>query len=223
MKALEAINNNRCPVCDGPLIYEMDFRDSRYKMCRKCGFSEFNLTLIGQYLPGCIRTFSGRYINILAPAPSDFIIEDIAHALSQQMRFAGHLAMPYSVAQHSVLASHCVTGRHRLAALLHDASEAYLCDVPAPIKAAMPDYKRIEKGVMWAIAQRFSFEWPLSAEVKEADEFLLGREWEALVVNRGWCLEPPIGVESTVLWAPASPKAAERMFLQRFDELKNNK
>ena len=51
------------------------------------------------YTPNCIRTFTGLYMNVFNPKPDMICIEDIAHALSQQPRFGGHLPRMYSVAQ----------------------------------------------------------------------------------------------------------------------------
>jgi 5'-deoxynucleotidase YfbR-like HD superfamily hydrolase len=61
-------------------------------------------------------------------------IEDITHALSQRCRYAGHTPGFYSVAQHLVLCSDQalkLCPDLALTALMHDASEAYLSDLPA--------------------------------------------------------------------------------------------
>ncbi len=71
------------------------------------------------YTPDCIRTFSGQYVNVFAPDPDTILIEDIAHALSQQCRFGGHLPEFYSVAQHCVICALAVPPEHALSALLH--------------------------------------------------------------------------------------------------------
>lgn len=113
------------------------------------------------YTPDCIRTFTGIYVNVFEPTEEMICIEDIAHALSNQCRFGGHLPVFYSVAQHSIIMSDKMHESHKLAALLHDASEAYLLDIPRPIKKGLSNYKEIEDKLMTAIAAKFGFEYPL--------------------------------------------------------------
>jgi uncharacterized protein len=129
-----------------------------------------------------IRTFSGIYINPTNPKPELITIEDIAHSLSMQPRFGGHLPVWYSVAQHCVgVAQHCK--KDKLQALLHDASEAYLMDIPSPIKCQISNYKEIECKLMECIALKFGFNWPLSDEVKEADRKMLEWEWDYKMIK----------------------------------------
>lgn len=134
------------------------------------------------YTPDCIRTYTGKYVNVFEPTTDMICIEDIAHSLAQQPRFAGHLREHYSVGQHSVLSSHRVPEEHRLAALLHDASEAYMVDIPRPIKYKLSSYKEIEDNLMHLIAEKFGFEYPLPDSVKKVDEFMLQWEWESLML-----------------------------------------
>lgn len=91
-----------------------------------------------------IVTSTGRQLNLLSPDPAAIEIEDIATALSRAPRFAGHTLVPYSVAQHSVLVSHVCESyllagdeQYCLAALLHDAHEAYIGDISRPLKRAI--------------------------------------------------------------------------------------
>lgn len=143
------------------------------------------------YTHNHIRTFQGHYINPCEPDPEMISIYDIAHALSMQPRFGGHLPCFYSVAQHCVLACQYVTNGNKLSALMHDASEAYLIDVPRPVKYQLPNYKGVEDQLMTVIARKFGFQWPLADEVKKADEHMLRREWECLML-RGDVGEPII-------------------------------
>jgi hypothetical protein len=137
------------------------------------------------YTPNCIRTFTGIYMNVFEPTLEMICIEDIAHALSMQCRFGGHLPEFYSVAEHSWYCHKLVRQeKNKLAALLHDASEAYLLDIPSPIKKNLSNYKEIEENLMKLIAEKFGFHYPLTDDIKNADEFSLRVEWECLMLKR---------------------------------------
>lgn len=127
--------------------------------------------------PGVIRTFTGNYIDVTNPQPENICIEDIAHALSNSCRFGGHTMQFYSVAEHSMRVAELVGPHFKLAALLHDASEAYLIDMPTPIKLLLPDYNKIEFRLMDVIADKFGFTWPMVHEVALADKKMLETEW----------------------------------------------
>lgn len=131
----------------------------------------------------CIRTHSGIYINIFDTTPEMICIEDIAHGLSFQPRFAGHLDRLYSVAQHSIKSAEMASEPNKFAALLHDASEAYMLDMPTPIKARMPEYQIIENNLMSVIAKKFGFQFPLDPEIKIIDKVMVNLEWEMLVMS----------------------------------------
>lgn len=136
------------------------------------------------YTANCIRTYSGQYVNVFDPDPATITLQDIAHSLSQQCRFGGHLPHFYSVAQHSIQVMRNVAPEHKIAALLHDASEAYLLDIPSPVKPHLTNYKEIEDRIMRVIAEKFDFQWPLSQEVKDADKEQLEYEWEEMMILR---------------------------------------
>lgn len=157
------------------------------------------------YIKDCIRTVSGIYVNVFEPTPEMFIIEDIAHALSMQCRFSGHLPKFYSVSQHSVSCS--LIAGNQLEALLHDASEAYLLDIPSPIKAHLADYKKIEHKVMECIASKFNFQYPLSEDTHQKDKFMLEYEWNNIMLK---------GAIEVDCWDSNSAKAH---FLARYHEL----
>lgn len=143
--------------------------------------------------PGMLRTFTGNVINVFDPKPEDICIEDIAHALSNICRFNGHSKKFYSVAEHSIRCADEIESRNnRLAALMHDASEAYLCDIPAPIKRSLPQYHEWENKMMEVIAAKFGFQYPLCIEVKAIDTAMLLREWDELIVpeSRTATLDP---------------------------------
>lgn len=90
-----------------------------------------------------ITTVTGKHFYPLNPDPRDIDIEDIAHALSLICRANGHFCRFYSVAQHCIACAGEAAARGHsleviLGCLLHDASEAYLCDVTRPVKKHIP-------------------------------------------------------------------------------------
>lgn len=127
-----------------------------------------------------IETVSGKRIAIPDTDPSQIDIFDIAHALSYAARFAGHTKVFYSVAEHSINVARLVPDRYKLQALLHDATEAYLCDIPTPFKAMMPEYKNMEAHLWRAISARFGVAYDLHPSVKKADATMLMTERDAL-------------------------------------------
>lgn len=117
-----------------------------------------------------VQTYTGRKFDVLNPRAEDVDWNDIATALSMQCRFNGHTSRKvagvakeprfYSVAQHCVVMSRIVHPSTALYALLHDAAEAYLGDMPAPVKALVPRFKQIEDAVLLAIYEAAGVEPP---------------------------------------------------------------
>jgi hypothetical protein len=172
-----------------------------------------DVTRIGNWMQ---TAYGGEFYPLDARA-HEIYIEDIASSLSKQCRFAGHTAEFYSVAEHCVLVSRRAPKELRLTALLHDASEAYLVDVPRPIKASLTNYMEIEARLMATIAERFGTIWPLPAEVKRLDNAILAdeRDQAMVVPPRDWGLaEPPLGV-MLEFWLPDE---AEQQFIEAFYE-----
>lgn len=119
-----------------------------------------------------ISTRSGT-LDFLTPEADSINIDDIAHALSLVNRYAGHTPWPYSVAQHCVLASYKAPPGLELEALLHDAQEAYVGDMPSPLKALMPQYSVIEDRLEAVIRKKFGLPAKFSPEVKRVDRRLM--------------------------------------------------
>lgn len=132
-----------------------------------------------------IRTVSGIYVDLINPTPEMIEIEDIAHGLSMQCRFGGQLRKFYSVAEHSWHVANLVSTENKLAALLHDASEAYLIDIPTPLKKHLTNYAQFEDKFMSLIAGKFGFVYPFVDEIKEADRIMLREEWQFLFLGEG--------------------------------------
>ena len=165
-----------------------------------------------------IETYSGRRFCPTDPNPEAIVIQDIAHALSMQCRFSGHSSKFYSVAQHSVGVSYLCDAQDALWGLLHDASEAYLVDIPHPLKASgqFDDYIKFEKRMMEAVCQRFNLPALEPASVKKADKMLLAMEFKVLMKHRcdtNQNMILPFVIE------PMDPESAKKLFLHRFFEL----
>ncbi len=125
-----------------------------------------------------ISTFSGELIDVINPDPEKLKIEDIAHALSQLCRFGGHSKTFYSVAQHSIAVSYLVPENYALEGLLHDSTEAYMVDLPLPIKRQIKLYKQIEDNLYTnGISKKFNLLPELPEEVHQVDKAMIVYEW----------------------------------------------
>ena len=107
-----------------------------------------------------ITTYTGVDFFPLVPVKDDIRIEDIAHSLSLLCRANGHYADFYSVAAHCIncyqeACARTETPRVKLACLLHDAAEAYISDIPRPVKLDMPGVEEIEDRLLNAIYEKF--------------------------------------------------------------------
>ena len=167
-----------------------------------------------------IQTFTGRKFSPLDPRPETIDILDIAHSLSMQCRFNGHCRTFYSVAEHAVRVSRLLEG-HELAlwGLLHDAAEAYVGDLPRPVKAQMPLFSDVEDRLLEVIVDHFGLKWPMPEPVRRADDALLMTECRDLMcpVPEPWRIEAEPLAEQI---EPVSASRAKVLFLDRFHELK---
>lgn len=136
-----------------------------------------------------ITTVTGIHFYPLNPNPKDIDIEDIAHALSLICRANGHFRHFYSVAQHCIACAEEAIERGYspeviLGCLLHDASEAYLCDVTRPVKKHIPQYLQAEEKLQEVIWKRFIGRELTDAEKKlifEIDDDILSMEFHLLM------------------------------------------
>lgn len=167
-----------------------------------------------------MQTFTGRQFFPLDPQVEDIDSVDIAHALSLICRYGGHTTRFYSVAEHCVLMSMAVPAEDALAALLHDAAEAYVGDMVRPLKLEMPHYRAVEDRLLKVIGERFGVVLdPLPPAVKEADNRILVNERAALLSQppAPWACEhlEPL----PVLVGAWSPELAEYTYAQRLSAL----
>jgi hypothetical protein len=167
-----------------------------------------------------IQTYTGIQFFPLDPRIEEIDIEDIAHALSMTCRFGGHCLNFYSVAEHCCLMYDKASDKNKFHALMHDASEAYITDVPRPLKPSLTNYKEIETHLMNKICEKYDLDLKMPAEVKTLDVAILfaeanqnmspaSFEWEGVV--------EPLDVELR-FWSPTKAKVE---FLNRFEQSHN--
>lgn len=171
-----------------------------------------------EYEENFITTYTGKKFHYLDPQPEEIDIEDIAHALSLTCRFSGHCKKFYSVAEHSVRVADIVPLELRLQALLHDASEAYITDIPRPIKETF-GLQTCEALILLRILTKYGIQGTkgyeiISPAVKEADNILVATEARDLMANMNdWASLPEPLTERI---SPLKWEDAEELFLFRF-------
>jgi hypothetical protein len=149
-------------------------------------------------------------------------IRDIAHALSLLCRFSGHTQMFYSVAEHSLLMSQYFYYDRALAfeALLHDASEAYCCDVIRPLKNHLPEYAEIELRNQLTIRNKFGLPLKESRMVKAIDDTIVLYELNALTrCEVDYDTMQNLDYPMNPVFLGLDPAHAEAQFLERFRSL----
>lgn len=169
-----------------------------------------------------IQTFSGHAVFPATPLPGEIHIEDIAHHLAMLCRYAGAVSRFYSVAEHSVLVSNYLLPLYgpevAFQGLMHDAPEAYLVDLPRPVKLILPGYIEMEQKIEHAVALRYGLSDTFDPAVKDADTRILMDERTELLKPPPipWRTDlEPLGV-TVEGWGP---RKAERLFLNQFDYL----
>lgn len=158
-------------------------------------------------------------------------ITDIAHALSNMSRYAGHSLRFYSVAEHSVLTYNIAKKRWpqdiatQWAALLHDATEAYVVDLPTPLKRLLPKFMEIEGKVAELLSAEFKIPSDATTvrRVKLIDKEALATEAPKLFLNTdNWDNIKTVTTHAELLSGkfPMRPGAAMQQFLKAFHEAK---
>jgi hypothetical protein len=171
-----------------------------------------------EYTGSWLSTQHIEKFHFLNPSIDEIDIRDIAHALSLTCRFGGHCSKFYSVAEHSCRVSGVVPLEYALAALLHDSGEAYVPDIPSPIKVICPELTRIEENIRGVIFKKFNVECKDYSVIKRADMSLLMSEADLLGLNtKSWYLNDTKRVlvpQEGIGW---TPERAESVFLEIFE------
>ncbi len=166
-----------------------------------------------------IVTFTGLRFTPLHPRTIDVCVEDIAHHLSNVGRFSGATRAMMTVAEHSVRVS-AACPEFPLEGLFHDAAEAYIADLSAPVKHAdhpLGDaYRDVERGIEITVARALGLRYPWPEEVHRADVAVRHTEARDLM-HQNYPQGSPVMAYS--LKTPWTPVQAEREFLKRYREL----
>ncbi len=174
-----------------------------------------------------ITTYTGLHVVPVDLKPGDIEIRDIAHALSLTTRGNGHVKTFFSVARHCI---HCAleagargyTEDVVLACLLHDASEAYLSDIPSPLKPYLPEFNRYEDRIMDVVYTKY-LGAPLTDEqyqkVKSVDRDML--YYDLLILLNEKSNRPAPVMASTFDYNERSFAEVEKQYLDLFESLRH--
>lgn len=129
-----------------------------------------------------VGTNTGKRVSLMDPQPDQITIEDIATGLSNVCRFNGQIDMWYSVAEHAIHVAELLPKEFQLQGLLHDATEAYICDVPTPLKGLLGEaYAAVEVRMARAIGRKFGLDLVnLPMPVLQADRVMVVSERDLL-------------------------------------------
>jgi hypothetical protein len=180
-----------------------------------------------------VETSTGKYLDMENPTTDAIELEDIAHSLGNICRYNGHCLNYYSVAEHAVFVSTRLERKGynkiiQLAGLHHDDAEAFLGDIPRPLKPLLePKYSELTDAIDAVICEGLDLPFGPEAfhgeEVKAADDWSLFVEARHLLPSqgKGWILQP---TESRVIIPDyylngIEPKAASKLYLARHREL----
>lgn len=142
-----------------------------------------------------IETASGRRLNLIEPSTANITIDDIATGLAHTCRFGGQCPVFYSVADHArYVSTELETPRMQLLGLFHDGAEAYLGDIPRPLKQSLPDIELIEQRLLDRIWDRLEIVPPTDDEwnrIMAVDNQLLAYEADSLLADGSWAGDAP--------------------------------
>lgn len=190
-----------------------------------------------------VETFTGRYVDTSNPRPESIALEDIAHSLAATCRYGGHCSDFYSVAEHAVFCSRRaerlgLSRRAQSKCLHHDDSEAYLGDIPRPLKPLLGAVygelsDRMDEAICAGLGLGFEAHEFHDPRVKSIDTWALLVEARFLLPSqgKGWYLgeqgahawgleEQPSRIVVPDYWLGGlTPRRAEQLYLNRHKEL----
>ena len=171
-----------------------------------------------------LSTLHVTKFHFLDPSDDEIDIRDIAHALAFTCRYGGHIPVYYSVAEHCIRGLPYISDADKLPWLLHDAEEAYIPDIPRPIKECSPEIKWLGEDLRKKILKRFKAEKANWKKIRMVDDAMLMTEakifgfdisdWELCDVGTLDAV-----TKETVGWDPTT---AENLFLKFFNQYRRD-
>lgn len=169
-----------------------------------------------------IGTYTGGDFHPLDPEPAAIELPDIANGLANTCRYAGQCQFYYSVGTHSIYVSEELAEhgpRVQLYGLFHDAAEAYVSDVPRPVKREVETFQEIEDRILDAVWERLGVPAPTESEwaaVMDADDRIFHYEADTLLAE----FEPPSVPDLSYELTACSPETVRGRFLDRAERLR---
>ncbi len=174
-----------------------------------------------------ITTYTGKHLDPLAPDMNMVDIRDIAHSLSLTCRGNGQVKSFFSVGQHCI---NCAleaeqrgcNARLVLACLIHDAAEAYLSDVPRPLKQCLPEYCLAENRLLDLIYTKYLGS-PLTEaearELKSIDNDMMYYDMKELLGET--IRETPPLIHIPLYYGPTPFEQVEQTYLSLYEKWRN--
>ena len=164
---------------------------------------------------------SGEFYSYTKPKSNKFTIEDVALSLSNLCRYSGQVSKFYSIAQHAYLVSYAVDQEYALDGLCHDNVEAFMVDVPTPLKTLLPEYKMLEAQHEAEMFRRLKLEYPMNPAVHKADFAVFCAEVRDMKPKHThWDRFNTADVGHIPHIIPWTSEKSRKMFLKRYYQLR---
>lgn len=166
-----------------------------------------------------IGTASGARFYVDDLNVEDIPIYDVAHALSMNCRYNGHVRDFYSVAEHSVIISHLVPPEDALWGLLHDVTEAFVPDIPRPFKPFIGGFKEYEDRIQAKVMGLHGLPLEEPESVAFMDHNIVYDEAKQLFAEVPDWIDNYKSVGAGPMIVANDPRLAKQHFLDRYMEL----
>ncbi len=210
-----------CSSCDREI-------PKHFEGCPACDVGAITESKEYEKVENYLQLYQGFVFDFENPSESAIDIVTIAHSLGNLCRFNGQCDKFYSVAEHCYNMSFVVPEELMLIALLHDAHEAFVSDIPSPLKRYLKsEFFILEKTIIKIMHEYFGMWDQYTAKgVKETIKYwdmrMLATEVEQLMGGQQvkWhSLEGIKPIPDVRIHAVPNPDDCKWMFMDRFRTL----